>query len=95
MSELLADLFLVNYIYYHFSHGDTHFVGQGVRPIYFTPSPPIQVDVGGVDVRLGHRSRGLFHAPRDPLVAEAGVPSQRWASTEACAQERRLPHTPR
>jgi putative membrane protein len=30
-------LFLVNYIYYHFSHGDTHFVGQGVvRPIYFT-----------------------------------------------------------
>jgi putative membrane protein len=29
-------LFLVNYIYYHFSHGDTHFVGQGVvRPIYF------------------------------------------------------------
>ncbi len=37
MSELLADLFLFNYIYYHFSHGDTHFVGQGVvRPIYFT-----------------------------------------------------------
>ena len=30
-------LFLVNYIYYHFSHGDTHFAGQGVvRPIYFT-----------------------------------------------------------
>ncbi len=30
-------LFLVNYIYYHFSHGDTHFLGQGVvRPIYFT-----------------------------------------------------------
>ncbi len=29
-------LFLVNYIYYHFSHGDTHFAGQGVvRPIYF------------------------------------------------------------
>ncbi len=29
-------LFLVNYIYYHFSHGDTHFLGQGVvRPIYF------------------------------------------------------------
>ncbi len=27
-------LFLVNYIYYHFSHGDTHFLGQGVvRPI--------------------------------------------------------------
>ncbi len=32
-----SSLFLVNYIYYHFSHGDTHFVGQGVvRPIYFT-----------------------------------------------------------
>ncbi len=30
-------LFLVNYIYYHYSHGDTHFTGQGViRPIYFT-----------------------------------------------------------
>lgn len=30
-------LFLVNYIYYHFSHGDTHFAGHGiVRPIYFT-----------------------------------------------------------
>ncbi len=30
-------LFLVNYIYYHFSHGDTYFLGQGVvRPIYFT-----------------------------------------------------------
>ncbi len=29
-------LFLVNYIYYHFSHGDTHFAGQGIiRPIYF------------------------------------------------------------
>ena len=29
-------LFLVNYIYYHFSHGDTHFTGHGiVRPIYF------------------------------------------------------------
>ncbi len=29
-------LFLVNYIYYHFSHGDTHFAAQGiVRPIYF------------------------------------------------------------
>ncbi len=29
-------LFLVNYIYYHFSHGDTHFAGQGaVRPVYF------------------------------------------------------------
>jgi putative membrane protein len=31
-----STLFLVNYIYYHFSHGDTHFAGQGVvRPIYF------------------------------------------------------------
>ncbi len=30
-------LFLVNYIYYHFAHGDTHFTGQGViRPIFFT-----------------------------------------------------------
>ncbi len=30
-------LFLVNYVYYHFSHGDTHFVGQGVvRPVYFS-----------------------------------------------------------
>ncbi len=30
-------LFLVNYIYYHFSQGDTQFPGQGVvRPIYFT-----------------------------------------------------------
>ena len=30
-------LFLANYIYYHFSQGDTHFAGQGVvRPIYFT-----------------------------------------------------------
>ncbi len=29
-------LFLTNYIYYHFSHGDTHFMGQGiVRPAYF------------------------------------------------------------
>ena len=29
-------LFLANYIYYHFSHGDTHFMGQGiVRPAYF------------------------------------------------------------
>ncbi len=30
-------LFFSNYIYYHFSHGDTHFAGQGlVRPVYFT-----------------------------------------------------------
>ena len=30
-------LFLANYIYYHFSHGDTRFLGQGiVRPIYFS-----------------------------------------------------------
>ena len=30
-------LFLVNYIYYHFSQGDTQFPGQGVvRPIYFS-----------------------------------------------------------
>ncbi len=30
-------LFLVNYVYYHLSHGDTHFVGQGVvRPVYFS-----------------------------------------------------------
>ncbi len=32
-----SSLFLVNYLYYHFSHGDTLFAGQGVvRPIYFT-----------------------------------------------------------
>jgi putative membrane protein len=32
-----SGLFLVNYIYYHFSHGDTLFAGHGVvRPIYFT-----------------------------------------------------------
>ena len=32
-----STLFLANYIYYHFSHGDSHFTGQGVvRPIYFT-----------------------------------------------------------
>ena len=30
-------LFLVNYIYYHFSHGDTHFAAHGaIRSIYFT-----------------------------------------------------------
>ncbi len=30
-------LFLVNYIYYHYSQGDTHFLGQGlVRPVYFS-----------------------------------------------------------
>ncbi len=29
-------LFLVNYVYYHFSQGDTHFPGQGVvRALYF------------------------------------------------------------
>lgn len=29
-------LFLVNYIYYHYTHGDTAFAGQGfIRPIYF------------------------------------------------------------
>ena len=29
-------LFLVNYVYYHFAHGDTHFAGQGVvRAFYF------------------------------------------------------------
>ena len=50
-------LFLVNYVYYHFSRGDTHFAGMGVfRPIYFT----VLV------------SRGLFHAPRDPLVNGGG-----------------------
>lgn len=32
-----STLFLINYIYYHFSQGDTHFAGHGlVRPIYFT-----------------------------------------------------------
>ena len=30
-------LFLGNYVYYHLSHGDTHFLGQGVvRPVYFS-----------------------------------------------------------
>ncbi len=32
-----SSLFLANYIYYHLSHGDTQFAGQGViRPVYFT-----------------------------------------------------------
>ena len=32
-----STLFLVNYVYYHFSHGDTHFTGQGpIRAVYFT-----------------------------------------------------------
>ena len=31
-----STLFLVNYVYYHFAHGDTHFAGQGVvRALYF------------------------------------------------------------
>ena len=30
-------LFLVNYVYYHLSHGDTHFAGEGgVRLVYFS-----------------------------------------------------------
>ncbi|HIF99251.1 MAG TPA: DUF420 domain-containing protein [Myxococcales bacterium] len=33
---VFSGLFLVNYIYYHYSQGDTLFQGQGaVRPIYF------------------------------------------------------------
>lgn len=29
-------LFLINYIYYHYTHGDTAFAGEGlVRPVYF------------------------------------------------------------
>ncbi|MFP6640103.1 MAG: DUF420 domain-containing protein [Myxococcota bacterium] len=33
---LVSGLFLVNYVYYHYSAGDTHFLGTGViRPIYF------------------------------------------------------------
>ncbi len=35
-ASALSALFLVNYIYYHFAHGDTHFAGYViVRPIYF------------------------------------------------------------
>ena len=33
---IFSALFLVNYIYYHYSQGDTLFQGQGaVRPVYF------------------------------------------------------------
>ena len=33
---LVSALFLVNYIYYHYSAGDTHFTGTGlIRPFYF------------------------------------------------------------
>jgi len=29
--------FVVNYVYYHFAHGDTRFTGTGwIRPVYFT-----------------------------------------------------------
>ena len=32
----MSGLFLVSYVVYHYTHGDTKFVGQGiVRPIYF------------------------------------------------------------
>jgi putative membrane protein len=35
-ATFFSALFLVSYITYHFSHGDTHFPGQGwVRPAYF------------------------------------------------------------
>jgi len=28
---------VVNYVYYHFAHGDTRFTGTGwIRPVYFT-----------------------------------------------------------
>ena len=34
---LASTLFLANYVYYHYSHGDTLFMGQGlIRPVYFT-----------------------------------------------------------
>ena len=33
---VFSTLFLVNYIYYHYSQGDTPFQGQGaIRPVYF------------------------------------------------------------
>ncbi|MAI80714.1 MAG: hypothetical protein CL917_17370 [Deltaproteobacteria bacterium] len=33
---LVSALFLVNYIYYHYSAGDTYFLGTGfIRPVYF------------------------------------------------------------
>ena len=36
-ATFFSALFLVSYITYHFSHGDTRFPGQGwVRPAYFT-----------------------------------------------------------
>lgn len=32
----LSALFLISYVVYHFTHGDTRFTGQGlIRPIYF------------------------------------------------------------
>ena len=34
---LSSALFLMSYVYYHYSHGDTYFMGQGaIRPLYFT-----------------------------------------------------------
>ncbi len=51
---------------------DSDVILPGTEQPSRNPSPPILVDVGGVDVRVGHRSRGLFHAPRDPLVEGAG-----------------------
>ncbi|MEE3326129.1 MAG: DUF420 domain-containing protein [Myxococcota bacterium] len=33
---LVSALFLVNYVYYHYTAGDTHFMGTGlIRPVYF------------------------------------------------------------
>lgn len=33
---LVSTLFLVNYVYYHYVAGDTHFLGTGmIRPVYF------------------------------------------------------------
>jgi putative membrane protein len=33
---VFSTLFLINYVYYHYSQGDTHFQGQGaIRPVYF------------------------------------------------------------
>ena len=31
-----STLFLISYLYYHYHHGSTHFLGQGwIRPVYF------------------------------------------------------------
>jgi putative membrane protein len=36
LALLTSTLFLISYLYYHFHHGSTHFLGQGwIRPVYF------------------------------------------------------------